>query len=119
MFLVKAALLLQYLRLFAPTKSTNTFLWYTARTVIAINAIYYIIRTLVATFICSPREAYWNPLTSNYKCLDINLLVNFTCIYNIVSNIVILLLPARAVWKLRIHTKRKARIVLLFAIGLL
>ncbi|MCJ1464632.1 hypothetical protein MMC07_003245 [Pseudocyphellaria aurata] len=119
LFPVKTALLLQYIRLFAPTRSFNRFLWYTATSTIAITAIYYTISTFVTTFLCSPREAYWNPLLSQDKCLNNGLLVIITRIYNIISDIIILLLPVRAVWKLRIPIKRKAGIVLLFAIGML
>ena len=119
MFLVKTGILLQYLRLFAPQKIVNPFLWYSARIIIVVTGIYYTISTFITIFACSPREAIWNPLILEHRCLDNNTLVLVTCLYNILSDIIILLLPARAVWKLRIPTRRKVGIVLLFAIGLL
>ncbi len=118
-FLVKAAILLQYLRLFAPSKSINPFMWYSARSIIVITGIYYTISTFLTIFACSPRDAIWNPLITDSKCLHNNTIVLITCLFNIISDIIILMLPARAVWKLRIPTSNKVKLVLLFAIGLL
>lgn len=94
-------------------------MWYTARTIIVVTGIYYTISTFITIFACSPREAIWNPLITDPQCLDNNTVVLITCLFNIASDITILLLPARAVWKLRIPTRKKVGIVLLFAIGLL
>lgn len=118
-FLVKTALLLQYIRLFAPQKTVNRFMWYSARIIIVFTGIYYTISTFITIFACSPREAIWNPLITDPQCLDNNTAVLITCLFNIASDIIILILPARAVWKLRIPTRKKVGIVLLFAIGLL
>lgn len=94
-------------------------MWYSARIIIVVTAIYYIISTMVTTFACSPREAIWDTLITDAKCLDNNINVLVTCLFNIISDIIILMLPARAVFNLRIPTRNKFRIVLLFAIGLL
>ena len=94
-------------------------MFYSARIIIVVTGIYYIISTSVTTFACSPREAIWNPLITNARCLDNNTSVLITCLFNIISDITILILPARAVWRLRIPTRNKFRILLLFAIGLL
>lgn len=94
-------------------------MWYGARTIIVVTGIYYIVSTFITIFACSPREAIWNPLVTDAQCIDNNTVVLITCLFNIVSDIIILMLPARAVWKLRIPTRKKVGIVLLFAIGLL
>ncbi len=110
---------MQYLRLFAPQKTMNPFMWYTARVVLVVTGVYYIISTFFTIFACAPRNAIWDPLVTGATCFDNNTLVLVTCLFNIVSDIVILALPTRAVWKLHIPTKRKVGIVLLFAIGVL
>lgn len=94
-------------------------MWYSARIIILATGTFYTISTFLTIFACSPREAFWNPLITNGKCLNNDLSTLITCLFNIVSDILILILPARAVWKLRINTKNKIKIVLLFAIGLL
>ena len=113
------AILLQYLRLFAPQKVLDPFMWYGARIVIAVAGLFYCITAFITIFACSPREAIWNPFITSSYCIDDEMLILIICLFNILSDIVILLLPARAVWKLRIPTRHKIRIVLLFAIGLL
>ena len=118
-FLAKTAILLQYLRLFAPQKSVDPFMWYSARIVIAVAGIFYCISAFMTIFACSPREAIWNTLITDYKCVDNVTLILITCLFNIVSDLIILTLPAKAVWKLRIPIQKKVKIVLLFAIGLM
>ena len=94
-------------------------MFYSARIIIVVTGIYYIISTCLTIFACSPREAIWNPLIVNPRCLDNDTVVLITCLFNIVSDIIILILPARAVWNLRIPIRNKVKIVFLFAIGLL
>ncbi|KAL8967871.1 MAG: hypothetical protein Q9183_002727, partial [Haloplaca sp. 2 TL-2023] len=89
-----------------------------ARVIILITAIYYTISTCTTIWACSPREKMWNPLITKGHCLDNNILVLFTCLFNIVSDIAILVLPARSVWRLQIPLRKKIAIVSLFAIGL-
>ena len=118
-FLIKTSILLQYLNLFAPEKVLDPFMWYSARTIIVVSGIYYTISTFLTIFACSPREAIWNPLITNPKCINRNAGVPPICLYNITSDIIILILAARAVWNLRLPYRTKLRIVLLFALGLL
>lgn len=118
-FLVKVAILLQYLRLFAPKKTVNPVMFVGARAIIAITLVYYIISTSITIFACTPREKLWNPLVTEGHCLNNNIAVLFTCLFNIVSDVLILVLPARSVWRLRIPRRKKVGIVLLFATGLL
>ena len=118
-FLAKTAILMQYLRLFAPQKSVDPFMWYSSRIVIVVSGVFYCISAFITIFACTPREAIWNLLISNFKCLDNETLILITCLFNILSDIIILMLPAKAVWKLRIPIEKKVKIVLLFAIGLL
>lgn len=84
-----------------------------------VTGIYYVVSAFITIFACSSREAIWNPLIADAQCIDNNTVVLITCLFNIVSDIIILILPARAVWKLRIPTRKKVGIVLLFVIGLL
>ncbi|KAF2804430.1 uncharacterized protein BDZ99DRAFT_481249 [Mytilinidion resinicola] len=72
----------------------------------------------VSAWACSLRKKAWNNLVPG-KCLDNNTMIMITCIWNIASDIIILGLPARSVWKLRIPRKKRISIVLLFATGLL
>ena len=94
-------------------------MWYSANTIIVVLGIFYSISAFLTIFACVPLEANWNPLIIDARCINNNVVAIIVCLFNIISDIVILMLPARAVWKLRIPVKRKLKIVLLFAIGLL
>lgn len=94
-------------------------MWYCARIIIVVNGINYSIGTFVNIFACSPREAFWNPLIKDSRCINNEIRILFTRGYNVISDIIILILPLRAVWKLWIPTRKKIEIVFLFAIGLL
>ena len=117
--LVKTAILLQYLHWFAPQKVLDPLMWYGARIIIIIISVWYTISTFLTIFACIPREALWNPLIKDYRCLCNNTSVMISFIFNIVSDIAILMLPMRAVSRLRIPTRSKIRVVLVFATGLL
>ncbi|KAL8728516.1 MAG: hypothetical protein Q9166_005338 [cf. Caloplaca sp. 2 TL-2023] len=93
---VKLAILLQYLCLLAPTKQVNPVMFVMARVMIAVILVYYIISTCITTFACSPREKIWNPLITEFKCLDNTIGILFTCLFNIVSDLIILALPSSA-----------------------
>lgn len=94
-------------------------MWYCNRVMIVANGIFYISGIFIITFACSPREAYWDPVIKKSRCINIHANVLSRCVYNIVSDIIILIIPSTIVWKLWIPTKKKIEIVLLFAIGLL
>jgi hypothetical protein len=51
--------------------------------------------------------------------MNYNALVLASAMFNIISDIVILLLPVKSIWQLRISTKKKFAIIALFATGLL
>ncbi|KAF7513290.1 hypothetical protein GJ744_009711 [Endocarpon pusillum] len=116
---VKLAILLQYLHLLAPQKSVDPFMFITARVMIAIILVYYTISTCVTAFACNPRERIWNPLITEYSCLNNNIAILFTCLFNIFSDLIILALPTKSVWKLQLPLKKKVSIISLFATGLL
>ena len=101
----------------APTKSVNAILFYSSRVIIAVTLVYYIISTFILIFACSPREKLWNPLITEGHCLNVVTLLLATRVFNIISDIIILVLPARSVWRLHMPPKKKIPIILLFAIG--
>ena len=116
---LKVAILMQYLRLLDPKRTDDPFMYVTARGMIAVILLYHTISTCITAFACNPRERIWNPLVTEYKCLDNTIGILFTCLFNIISDLIILALPTRAVWRLRIPRRKKVSIVLLFATGLL
>jgi hypothetical protein len=94
-------------------------MWYGAWATIISLAISYTALMLWTTFYCNPREAIWNKLTPNAKCNDVNHLILVTGAFNMGSDIVILLVPTRSLWRLDVPLGRKIAVTALFATGLL
>ncbi|KAF2655020.1 hypothetical protein K491DRAFT_693317 [Lophiostoma macrostomum CBS 122681] len=116
---IKTAIVLQYLRMFAPVRSLNMFMFVGGWATIALNVGFYISRMFVAIFECTPREKIWNKLYVGGSCVDDYKLHIATGFFNIFSDLVILFLPIRSLWRLQIPLRKKFGISLLFASGLL
>jgi hypothetical protein len=99
---MKVTILLQYLALLAPYRSLDAFLFYAAWSLIVINTLFYVATTLVTIFRCNPRKAIWNQVVKEAKCVDVGAAFMATAVFNIASDLMILLLPIRSVWALRI-----------------
>ncbi|KAF2185470.1 hypothetical protein K469DRAFT_631985, partial [Zopfia rhizophila CBS 207.26] len=118
-FAVKMAILVQYLRMFAPNRTVNRTMFFGAWFMIAACFIFYTIVMFWTIFYCTPRPMIWNKLTPGGHCHDHGPIVISSGIFNMVSDVVILLLPTSSLWRLRVPLGRKIAISLLFATGLL
>jgi hypothetical protein len=117
-FVVKMAILLQYLRLFAPSRKGHEFMWYGAWATIGATFMVYGFFTFWTMFYCRPRRFIWDKLTPGGKCYDVNDIIMSQGAFNMVSDVVILLLPSWSLWKLDVPLVRKLWITLMFATGL-
>jgi hypothetical protein len=117
-FVVKMAILMQYLRLFAPSRSGNKFMWYGAWGTIVATFIVYTFFTFWTMFYCRPRRMIWDKLTPGGKCYDVNDIILSQGAFNMASDVFILFLPTFSLWQLNVPLARKMFITLLFATGL-
>lgn len=117
MCFLKNAILLEWIHIFVPTGRRNYF-WWTGYIVMAINAVLYIVGVVLSWFVCSPREkrwAIWEEGTCvNQKNADITVSV-----FNLLTGLIILILPQKVIWNLNLETSRRAGISLAFSVGLL
>ncbi|KAL9613858.1 MAG: hypothetical protein Q9204_008868 [Flavoplaca sp. TL-2023a] len=116
--IIKTVILLQYIRIFAPNRSIDPLLFFTSWTLIILTILWNFACFWVSIFACSPVEKFWNTLITDGKCLNFALNILLTCLFNIITDTLILVLPSRAVWRLQIPIKKKSAITSLFAIGL-
>jgi hypothetical protein len=91
--------------------------WFIITTV----TIYYTTTTFLTIFVCTPREKIWNRLYIGGHCLlNATLGLTFsTTIFNVVSDVAILLLPVTTVWRMAIPMRKKLSISLMFGTGLM
>ncbi|KAL8878131.1 MAG: hypothetical protein Q9198_003998 [Flavoplaca austrocitrina] len=114
MLLVKAAILVYYRRIFL-TRKGDIFDW-VLRIFMAILIIFYITTMLAKIWACSPRERIWDRDIPG-KCLSIPSLFNASGLFNWITDILMLLIPVKALWKLQMNARTKAGIATVFTLG--
>ena len=83
----------------------------------AVCCLFYIATTLVKIWECTPREKIWNKIVQG-DCVNIATLLNTSGLFNTITDILILLVPVKAVWNLQMRKKKKLGVVLIFTVGL-
>ena len=110
------ALLLQLIRVFAPTKKGGVY-WITIGLIWA-NSAFYLTTFFVVIFRCMPQEKIWNPLVPG-QCIGDEIVLIVTGAVNMVSDLLIFLLPLWATWHLSMKLRYKVGICAVFATALL
>lgn len=111
---IKATILLLYLRVFTPRRWTP--LDYTIRVFIVIVVLFPASISVAKIFECTPRARIWNN-TIQGTCIGLAAMLNASGIFNIIFDVVILLVPIPALWKLKVERKKKIGIYLIFTVG--
>lgn len=108
----KLAILAIYLRIF--TTSTYRIACWVLAVVLIANWFAF---TVAAFMICRPLEYLWHVSIPGGHCFDINLFFRWSAFPNIVTDVVMLVLPLPVIWKL--HTSRyiKIGLTVMFATG--
>ncbi|TGJ80279.1 hypothetical protein E0Z10_g8482 [Xylaria hypoxylon] len=113
----KAAILLEWIRIFVPRKTRNWFYW-AAWSIIAINSLFYFAALLVVIFAEWPIEYNWNLLVPGGRSLaDRKLLDLIATGVNLFTDISTFLLPQRIIWSLKMTRSRKIGISSMFSFG--
>ncbi|KAF2877772.1 hypothetical protein BDV95DRAFT_588804 [Massariosphaeria phaeospora] len=114
--LLKAAILLDWIRIFVPHGQRNAMFWI-SHAMIWSNVLFYGVGTLVELFQCTPREKIWNPLVEGSCPINMKSHNIASGVINLVSDLIIIGLPQQMIWKMQISRPTKIGISLLFAIG--
>ncbi|KAK7757130.1 hypothetical protein SLS62_000677 [Diatrype stigma] len=112
----KTAILLEWIHIFTPGRTRNTFFW-TCWGMIATNIVFYLACIIAAQFTCRPVRLNW--LGLHGRCRDRRALDTSTTVFNLVLDILILALPQRIIWKLQMNKQRKIGVSIVFSVGIL
>lgn len=110
--LVKSSILLLYLRLF----SIHHWFRYTTYGLLAYIWLWGISETLVSVFQCKPVAYQWNKELHG-KCIDQLSYYRWVSVPNVIHDVVMLVIPAPVVWKLKIDIRQKLALSAVFFIG--
>ena len=105
------------MRIFAPTKS-GMFYW-VIHVLIWANLGIYITSTFLIIFQCVPQKDIWNPSYHGKNCNPLGSALMTPGAFNVISDILVLLLPIWATLHLHMTTKNMLGIVAVFATGLM
>ncbi|KAI0005770.1 hypothetical protein F4779DRAFT_597431 [Xylariaceae sp. FL0662B] len=114
---VKAAILLEWTRIFVPMGARNAF-HRTCLALILVNTFFYVAYIFAQNLYCIPRQRIWD-VTIQGNCIDKTALIISSSTINFISDIIILILPQRVIWTLQMSRLKKIGISFLFTIGLL
>nr|POF14272.1 hypothetical protein CFP56_03296 [Quercus suber] len=111
------AILIQILKIFAPRRQINQVLFFSCWAWIVVTVIFYTLDTALVIAQCSPREKIWNPFVSGHCITNGIGLYVAASIFNVISDILILVLPLPAIYRLHMKPKKKLLISGLFTTG--
>ena len=117
MFPIKFVLLHQVQSIFCSHDPTGTFRT-TIRLLIVANFLLYFSLGLAFVFACTPREKIYHPLVEG-TCISATSAMTASSGLNILSDLIILVLPLFGIAKLQLPLKKKLLIASVFALGIL
>lgn len=80
--------------------------------------LFYTILMFLKIWQCTPIERHWKHSVDK-SCVNISTLLNTSGVFNITSDVLILLVPIKSVWNLNMDRTRKIQILLVFTVGLM
>ena len=108
----KMSILILYLRLFAVNKTFRYLTW----SMMVFVCGYLIANLLTQIFGCSPRSKYWDPGIQGH-CINYTKAGLAYGSMNIISDLLIFILPIPIVWQLKLATKEKIGVSIIFMSG--
>lgn len=112
MFFAKLSILLLYIRLFFPKGVLRSVFWWIIQAVVWLNFLYTVGLILAIALQCVPyHKAYGT------SCINQYMVLISASIINIISDILVLIIPMASVWRLNMSRKRKWAVWALFAFG--
>ncbi|KAI0203599.1 hypothetical protein F4808DRAFT_25099 [Astrocystis sublimbata] len=114
---LKPAVLLEWSRTFVPHGTRNVF-WWICHILLVINVLFYASMKIASNISCQPHSKIWDK-TVQGTCLNERVIwMAYSCL-NLVSDVVILILPQKVIWRLKLSRAKKIAVSILFAFGLL
>ncbi|KAI8943832.1 hypothetical protein NX059_001805 [Plenodomus lindquistii] len=111
--LTKISILLQYRRIFTVPEMRIPL-----HVVMGICVAYGITLVISAIFACVPVRAFWQILEQpNARCLPNNVMWYLAASFNIMSDLLVAILPVRVIWRLQIPKQQKIALLFILTIG--
>ncbi|KAI1371992.1 hypothetical protein F4677DRAFT_433680 [Hypoxylon crocopeplum] len=113
--IAKLAVLFLYRRVFSPIHRSLFDICIVF--LIVLLCLFYTATTIVKIWECVPRSKIFDNKIPG-SCINTPWLLNVSGLFNTVTDFIILFLPVKAVWNMRLQFRQKATVVLVFTFGL-
>ena len=104
------------MRIFVPTK--HGLVYWLIQAFMWLNVLFYTANVLSVIFQCSPIHKAWSSSTQGH-CVDTNLNLVVTGTINVISDVLILILPLWTIWHLKMNVRAKLSVSVVFVAGIL
>lgn len=82
----------------------------------AVIIAWWIAVIIVCTFSCNPIRGYWNK-TIISSCVDVETFSTATTVPHLLTDVIVLLLPIRMIWRLQLARNQKFAMSFIFLLG--
>lgn len=72
---------------------------------------------VVSIIPCRPQRRFWDLINTPGYCVNLTALALAGGVFNITTDLIILVLPVREVWKLNLPVRQKVALIVIFATG--
>ncbi|KAI0849399.1 hypothetical protein F5Y00DRAFT_269380 [Daldinia vernicosa] len=114
----KAAILLEWNRIFVPRGTRNSFYWI-GNILLAFNSITTIAYITAENMSCFPYRKIWDKTILEGYCINQKIFQIPGCFMNTIYIAAVMVLTQRTIWRLQVATKKKMGVSFLFLVGLL
>lgn len=116
MFFTKASIILFYHRLFVPAESPRTAIFWPIWFIFWWNLLYAVALVVTVATECVGKA---DIVARGGECLNEYAVLICASVINVVSDLVILIIPITVIWNLQMSMEKKVRLSALFAVGTL
>lgn len=115
--LIKAAILLEWLRIFLPKGTRNYFYWISV-VMLSVDILFYSAALIAINLTCMPHNKIWDPTVSGH-CIDSKPLDITSAAINFVIDVIVLILPQKVIWGLQMSFSKRLGVSAVFMFGIL
>ena len=109
---MKASILILYHRVFFVSRRFTKMLWAVGIFVLGYSGVL----GGASLIQCIPLNYIWDPSVKGY-CLKIPLAATILAVFNVLTDIIILVMPMPMLWKMQMETKEKIQVIGMFLLG--
>ena len=110
--MTKFSVLLFYARIF-PTRNFTRVLY----AVGFVTLVWWISSQMLAIFQCHPIHSFWTRFDDDSKCIDLKAFFIGQAVPNIITDLVLLVLPLPYIWRLQLPVSQKVMLTGCFTFG--